>query len=117
MNRRQFLQLATAAVTLTAGGIALLDVEPIRRAYFLPPNGGWVGAPMRSWELCLAVDALRSVNERLWLDPKDRDPRLPAELRVFSSANNVAYWQRLFDSRVRLIARVDRLARAEGVRL
>lgn len=56
LTRRGFLKLMGAAVTLSAGGIALLEREPIR-TFFLPPRGGWPGVA-GEWELALAKDAL-----------------------------------------------------------
>lgn len=64
MNRRSFLKaLAGGAVALSAGGIALLEQEPIERTYFLPPRGGWSNAA--SWELVLAQSSLEILNEKL----------------------------------------------------
>lgn len=38
MNRRGFLQLASAATIITAAGITLIDTA---KTFFLPPAGGW----------------------------------------------------------------------------
>lgn len=64
MNRRGFLKALSAAAVLSAGGIALIEQEPIR-AYFLPPRGGWNSWPDNSFELAAAMAALDVVNARI----------------------------------------------------
>lgn len=62
MTRRGFMQLLGAAITLSAGGIALIDTKPIIKTYFLPPRCGWNAG---TFELACAVEALRIVNEKI----------------------------------------------------
>lgn len=107
MTRRGFLQLLGAAVTLSAGGIALIDAEPIVKTYFLPPRCGWNAG---TWELACASEALRIVNAKLGM-------RTIGETRVGQSMFIVVTPadQREIDSllarRTRLVERVDKLAR------
>lgn len=111
MNRRGFLQLLGSTVALTAGGIALLEPEPIK-TYFLPPRGGWAASLPGAWELALAKDALDSIDEQLkrsgglisWDD--DGSSKILAYSQ--RSADRV---KRLMDRRVALLAKIDYLAK------
>lgn len=106
MNRRGFLKaLAGGAVALSAGGIALIEAEPIQRAYFLPPRGGWHAG---SWELACAQEALRIVNERIQGSVAEARFDFVA---LGSCVIDLARMQSLADRRARLIERVDKLAR------
>lgn len=59
MNRRSFLKaMMGGAVALSAGGIALLEAQPVQRTFFLPPRAGWNAG---SWELACAQAALAAV--------------------------------------------------------
>jgi hypothetical protein len=66
VNRRGFLQLLGSTIALSAGGIALLEPEPIKAVtYFLPPAGGWAHTLPGAWELALAKEALDVIDRRL----------------------------------------------------
>lgn len=109
MNRRSFLKaLAGGAVALSAGGIALLEAEPIQRTYFLPPAGGWNRG---SWDLVLAVEALRIVDERLGM----RAPQFKYGLEVCESFIVESRWTphviNLIERRRHLVERVAKLTR------
>jgi len=104
VSRRSFLKaLGGAALTLSAGGIALLDAEPIVRTYFLPPRCGWNAG---SWELACAEEALRIVTGKLRMRSLADDGKFV----VVTSADqrNV---ESLLSRRARLLERVDKLAR------
>lgn len=105
MNRRSFLKaLAGGAVALTAGGIALLEAEPIR-TYFLPPRCGWNAG---SWELACATDALAALNRML----AERAPWAFATARVGLATAPTGDWiDGALARRARLTERVDKLAR------
>lgn len=123
VSRRTFLKaLGGAALAMSAGGIALLDAEPIVRTYFLPPRCGWNAGSM---ELAFATEALRIVNMKIdgfsvglrVFGPPGIDPVPPltmaleqGQYRIITSAT-----QREVDSlltrRARLVERVDKLAR------
>jgi hypothetical protein len=59
ITRRGFLKLLGAAVTISAGGIALIETH---KTFFLPPVGGWVRPG--SWELECARSALDAIESR-----------------------------------------------------
>jgi hypothetical protein len=108
VSRRGFLQaLGGAALTLSAGGIALLDADPIVRTYFLPPRCGWNAG---GWELACATEALRIVNAKL--DGFVLPTTFPKDYPVLVMPE---YGQRELDNllarRARLVERVDKLAR------
>lgn len=120
MNRRGFLQLLGASVALSAGGIAILEPEPIK-TYFLPPQGGWAVTLPGAWELALAKDALDSIDAQLkrsgalisWDD--DGSSKIIAYTQ--RSADRVG---RLMDRKVALLAKIDYLAKGghpKGVRI
>lgn len=111
VSRRSFLKaLAGGAVALSAGGIALLEAEPIIRTYFLPPRCGWNAG---SWELACATEALRIVNEKLGAYVPGGGERLQLDRSQFELLTG--YRQEALDSllarRSRLVERVDKLAR------
>lgn len=108
VSRRSFLKaLAGGAVALSAGGIALLEAEPIIRTYFLPPRCGWNAG---SWELACATEALRIVNDKLGMRTVGETNSGQSMFIVVTPAD-----QRQIDSllarRARLVERVDKLAR------
>lgn len=111
MNRRSFLKaLAGGAVMMSAGGIALLEAEPIVKTYFLPPRCGWNAG---SWELALAQEALRIVTDKLCvgaplLISNPGDP--PVHFSVVHAFEQ-QYIDSLLARRARLVERCDKLAR------
>lgn len=112
MNRRSFLKaLAGGAVLMSAGGIALLEAEPIVKTYFLPPRCGWNAG---SWELAYATEALRIVTAKL--EEFTAAPALVMRAdETFSYHVVTSVDQSQIDSllarRARLVERVDKLAR------
>jgi anaerobic selenocysteine-containing dehydrogenase len=107
VSRRSFLKaIAGGALALSAGGIALLDAEPIVRTYFLPPRCGWNAG---SWELACATEALRIVSERLGI-PVSHPLAAPIQIEGHASWN-MKQIESLHARRARLIERVDKLAR------
>jgi hypothetical protein len=101
VNRRSFLKaLAGGAVALTAGGIALLEAEPIR-TYFMPPRCGWNAG---SWELACAQEALESLNRTLM-------SRAPWAFSAITVDAHHDWVNNSMARRARLIERVDKLAR------
>ena len=105
VSRRGFLQMLGAAVTLSAGGIALLEAEPIRKAYFLPPRCGWNAG---TWELACAQEALAALNRRLGVRNTLTDGVVDIQV-------NPSWLMRDLDDllarRQRLVKRCDKLAR------
>lgn len=105
ISRRSFLKaLAGGAVALSAGGIALLDAEPIIRTYFLPPRGGWNAG---TWELALAQEALRIVDAKLSDSTFDLTAFGTQTFRSWDQQQIASLIQR----RQRLVERCDKLAR------
>jgi hypothetical protein len=108
ISRRSFLQLIGAAVTLSAGGIALLDAKPIIKTYFLPPRCGWNAG---TWELILAQEALRIVTDKLGM----RHATVIESTELYQveaqSEHQRQQLERLLASRARLVERCDKLAR------
>lgn len=110
MTRRGFMQLLGAAITLSAGGIALIDAKPIIKTYFLPPRCGWNAG---TFELACAVEALRIVSEKL--EMRGQGERIHLDDFAPSYSVITGYRQAEIDSllarHARLIERVDKLAR------
>lgn len=108
VSRRSFLKaLAGGAVALSAGGIALLEAEPIVKTYFLPPQCGWNRG---SWELVLAEEALRIVSDKLGIETFGHVYNRPLGFQVVTAADR-ALLESLVARRKRLLERVDKLAR------
>lgn len=107
MNRRSFLSLIGAATTLTAGGIALIDVlAPSEKTFFLPPDGGWNhrgqvlwhGWDIKNWSpepiqvetAPGAILVLHPGRGLTWHSPHDFKPRGEANMALLVRDN--AYW-------------------------
>ena len=93
------------AVAMSAGSIALLEAEPIERAYFLPPRGGW--ANRASWELVLAEESLRILNEKLGATLSSEHSR-GRSFHEFTGTDQLALYGML-QRRARAVERVEKL--------
>lgn len=108
LTRRGFFKLLGAAVTLSAGGIALLEQPPVR-TYFLPPRGGW---GLGTWELACAEEALRVLNQRLSQRQVGDWPCIDTSARIEVVTSWSQYQlDRMLERHARLTERVDKLAR------
>lgn len=130
VTRRALLKALGAGALLSAGGIALIEAEPIVRTYFLPPRAGWPLSPY-AWEIEIANEALRILNRKLGLMAESRVPHVEGawtqdgfggEFRSGTAyACEQVIWvpQRgvanavgpMLERRARLIDRLDKLAR------
>lgn len=119
MNRRSFLQLLGASVALSAGGIALLEPEPVKAVtYFLPPRGGWAASLLGAWELQLAKEALAAVDRRLGglVDRSVNPPIVVTQTDIHGTVFDVFSQlspdlKRLIERRKQLLAKIDYLAK------